>query len=154
MDTSDEEIKFNSDGVCNHCVSFSKRDKRTLKDKSVAFQELIQEIKSSKPKSATYHCLAAVSGGTDSSYMIHKLKQEGLKVLAVHVDAGWNAEEADVNLKSIIEKTGVDYYTIRLTGKPSKRFNFLTYGQVLLISSYLQITCSLERYMMRQANTT
>ena len=47
MDTSDEEIKFNSDGVCNHCVSFSKRDKRTLKDKSVAFQELIQEIKNS-----------------------------------------------------------------------------------------------------------
>lgn len=113
MDTSDEGIHFNENGICNHCEAFAKRSKRKTESKEAAFQKLISEIKASNPK-GKYHCLAAVSGGTDSSYMMHKLKQEGLNVLAVHVDAGWNAPEANINLQSIVENIGVDYFHYKI----------------------------------------
>ena len=39
-----------------------------------------------------------MSGGLDSSYLALLLKEYNLRVLAVHVDGGWNSELAVNNI--------------------------------------------------------
>jgi hypothetical protein len=53
-----------------------------------------------------------VSGGTDSSYLLHLLTQEfGLRVLAVHYDNTWNSAIATTNIGRMIEYTQTPLYT-------------------------------------------
>ena len=47
----------------------------------------------------------------DSSYTAYVAKQLGLRMLAVHVDAGWNSELAVSNIENIVKRLGIDLYT-------------------------------------------
>lgn len=59
-----------------------------------------------------YDCLMGMSGGADSSYMLHKLVTEhGIRPLVFHVDAGWNSELAVHNIACMIDKLKLDLYT-------------------------------------------
>jgi aminotransferase len=103
MDTTDAEISFDSFGQCNHCTLAEKNLKffEKMRGGSLdAFQALIDEIKRNPGKEG-FHGIIGVSGGVDSSFLLHKLKRSGLKLLAVHVDAGWNAIEAVRNMKEL-----------------------------------------------------
>jgi hypothetical protein len=55
--------------------------------------------------------IVGVSGGTDSTYLLHLVKHKGLRVLAVHLDNGWNTETSVVNLRNILEALDIDLYT-------------------------------------------
>ena len=47
----------------------------------------------------------------DSSYLLHKVVSVyGLKPLVFHVDAGWNTDIAVNNIKSLVDKLGLDLY--------------------------------------------
>ena len=109
MDTSDPDIQFDSNGVCNYCSYYRilKKDRKIYDISN--FDNLIFKIKK-RGKSHPYDCVAGISGGTDSSYMLHTLKSLGLRVLAVHYDSGWNTEEAVYNVKVLTEKMGIDLY--------------------------------------------
>ena len=53
-----------------------------------------------------------ISGGVDSSYMLHiAVKEFGLRPLVFHVDGGWNSELAVNNIEVMIDKLGLDLYT-------------------------------------------
>jgi len=53
-----------------------------------------------------------MSGGVDSSYMLHlAVKELGLRPLVFHVDSGWNSERAVNNIQIMIDKLGLDLYT-------------------------------------------
>jgi hypothetical protein len=56
-----------------------------------------------------YDCILGLSGGIDSSYAALLLKQLGLRALLVHMDNGWNAEEAVRNMKKIADLLELDY---------------------------------------------
>ena len=71
---------------------------------------LILRVKS-KGLGKKYDCIAGISGGLDSSYLIYKMKDWGLNPLLVHVDAGWNTPEAVSNIKAVADYTGFDLYT-------------------------------------------
>lgn len=113
MDTSDPEITFNEAGECNHCQAFKGQLPNLLShlgDGSV--ERLVSELKT-KNRNKKYDCVVGVSGGVDSSYLIHKaVKEWGLRVLAVHVDAGWNSEVAVSNIQKLMEKLNVKLHTI------------------------------------------
>ena len=109
MDTSDPDIQFDSNGVCNYCNYYDVLKKTRESYKESGFEKLVLRIKK-RGKSYPYDCVAGISGGTDSSYMLHKLKSSGLRVLAVHFDSGWNSQEAVHNIKVLTEKIGVDLY--------------------------------------------
>ena len=64
------------------------------------WQLLIDEIKI-KGKGKRYDCIIGVSGGTDSSYLMHIAKSYGLRPLAVNLDNGWNSEIAVSNIKKL-----------------------------------------------------
>lgn len=112
MDTSDPEIEFNSDGICNHCrrhdakvaaAPFAHRDAAEQLDR------LVQRIKAAKK--GEYDSIMGLSGGVDSSYVAYLAAKLGLKPLAIHFDNGWNSELAVKNIENIVKRLGVDLHT-------------------------------------------
>ena len=73
MDTSDERITFDENGVCDQAVNFYKNTKSKIYDFDLRKKELetmITKIKE-QGKNDEYDCLLGLSGGLDSSYMLH-----------------------------------------------------------------------------------
>lgn len=114
MDTSDPEIEFDGDGVCNHCRQFehvtSKRWFPNAEGARLLTERL--DLIREKGRGKEYDCIIGLSGGVDSSYLALKAKEWGLRPLVVHVDAGWNSELAVSNIEAIIRHCGYDLHTI------------------------------------------
>lgn len=110
MDTSDEDITFDENGICMRCNEYEKRilpewNYGRGHEKELHF--LIQEIKKDG-KGKKYDCILGLSGGLDSSYMLHlAVKEWGLRPFVFHIDAGWNLPVAEENIKRITNKLGV-----------------------------------------------
>jgi len=112
MDTSDPEIQFDKSGICNHCNEFIQ-NRLTLANSKPDLDKLQEMFKSIKArntgKGAQYDAVIGISGGCDSSYAVHLAHTHGLKLLAIHVDNGWNSGLAYINIKKILDATGIDY---------------------------------------------
>lgn len=115
MDTSDPEIWFDEKGVCSHCHRFNTiakpvLDKANSGERLKDLEVILSKIKE-KGKNKQYDCLIGISGGVDSTYVAYKVKEFGLKPLAVHFDSGWNSELAVNNIENIVKKLNIDLYT-------------------------------------------
>ena len=113
MDTSDPEIIFDENGVCNHCRSYEVRAKNELHEPEQAQRKLkllVDEIRRSG-NGRKYDCVLGVSGGVDSTTAAYTVRKMGLRALAVHVDNGWNAELAVSNIENTLNVLGVDLHT-------------------------------------------
>lgn len=111
MDTTDPAIVFNDKGECNLCTEFiNKRNQHNYQGEisDAQFKQLINDMKIAG-KGKEYDCVVGLSGGIDSSYVAYICKQNGLRVLATHLDNGWNSEEAVLNIKNIAKKLNIDY---------------------------------------------
>jgi N-acetyl sugar amidotransferase len=114
MDTSDTKIVFDENGVCDHCNDFYKnvQPKWHTDERSRAELEAIVAQIERSGKGKDFDCLLGISGGMDSSYMLHIIVKEfGLRPLVFHVDGGWNSELAVHNINVMIDKLGLDLYT-------------------------------------------
>ena len=107
MDTSDINIKFDEDGMCDHCHNFyTNLQDNWLKsinlERESELKKLAIEIKESG-KGKKYDCIIGISGGTDSSFMLHYLVTElELRPLVFHVDGGWNTKSAVSNIYNLV----------------------------------------------------
>lgn len=113
MDTSDPDIEFNDNGECNHCRDFFKITIQSWHPNDMGKELLskkVEDIKA-KRKNKKYDCIIGLSGGVDSSYLALKVKELGLRALAVHVDAGWNTELAVSNIEAVINHCEFDLFT-------------------------------------------
>jgi len=114
MDTTDPNITFDENGVCDHCQDFHNSVKpywHTDKKGKQDLDNIVKNIKISG-KGKDFDCLLGISGGVDSSYMLHlAVKEFGLRPLVFHVDGGWNSELAVHNINVMIDKLGLDLYT-------------------------------------------
>jgi len=114
MDTTDSRIRFDPKGVCDHCNDFYKNvkphwhpDARSRKE----LESIADKIKSFG-KDQEFDSILGLSGGADSSYMLHlAVKEFGLRPLVFHVDGGWNSEIAVNNIQVLVDKLGLDLYT-------------------------------------------
>ncbi|MDX1328779.1 MAG: AMP-binding protein, partial [Arenibacter sp.] len=99
---------FDESGVCHLCNAF-----KSYKDKALRYfkteDELASLLMSNRGKSPTYDCISLLSGGKDSTYVLARLVDMGLKVLAFTLDNGYISEQAKENIRSIITKLGVDH---------------------------------------------
>jgi len=114
MDTTDPDIVFDSNGVCNHCHHYDSVNAYYILKGDAAkarLDKLINTIKQDG-KGKEYDCIIGLSGGVDSSYVAWLVKQHGLRPLAVHLDNGWNSELAVQNVENIVNKLGLDLFTI------------------------------------------
>jgi hypothetical protein len=72
--------------------------------------ETVELIKK-EGKGKQYDCIIGVSGGTDSSFMVHWAIEKGLRPLAVHYDNTWNTSIATENIRKVLGKLNVDLFT-------------------------------------------
>ena len=113
MDTTDPNIQFDENGVCNHCRGYDKKVKQRLfwgEAGQQKLNKLVNEIKA-KGKNKKYDCIIGVSGGVDSTLVAYTVKKLGLRPLAVHVDNGWDSELAVSNIGKALEKLDIDLCT-------------------------------------------
>ena len=114
MDTSDSRISFDSDGICDHVTDFYKNvlPNWLVDDRGEQIlQTTINKIKNDG-RNRDFDCILGLSGGVDSSYMLHlAVKEFGLRPLVFHVDGGWNSELAVHNIHVLVEKLGLDLFT-------------------------------------------
>lgn len=113
MDTSDPEVRFDAQGLCNHCIEFAEVKAKSWypndegRQRWAAIVDTIKEAGRGKE----YDCILGLSGGVDSSYLAIRVHEWGLRPLVVHVDAGWNSELAVANIEAIVRHCGFDLHT-------------------------------------------
>lgn len=125
MDTTDPNISFDENGVCDHCHDFENIVKPNWHTDEKGKKELENTINKIKKagQNNDFDCLLGLSGGVDSSYMLHlAVKEFGLRPLVFHVDGGWNSELAVHNINVMIDKLGLDLYTEVINWEEMKDF--------------------------------
>jgi len=112
-DTHIPFITFDNNGICNYCNQYDQmqneypvgKEGRKILD---AYVEQMKKDGRGKP----YDVVIGVSGGCDSSYMLHLAKNEfGLRVLAAHFDNTYNSRIAVENIDVVLDKLDIDLYT-------------------------------------------
>jgi hypothetical protein len=110
------KISFNNDGICSYCsgkhffgVEKDEKIRKLTKNKKILKKKFETFIKNNKGKTE-YDCLLLFSGGKDSIYLLHILKEKyGLNVLAFSVDTGLMSPLAKKNIKKVFESLKVDH---------------------------------------------
>lgn len=128
---SDDKISFDKNGICNYCSD------ALIKMGDVYFpndigknrlDELINKLKKENKK-RKYDCIMGISGGLDSSYLAYLgAVKWGLRILAIHVDDGYDTEISKNNIRKLVEGTNIDFYNIK---PDAKQFNELTRAYIL-----------------------
>ncbi len=123
---SDEKITFDKNGFCNYCsYALEIQDKVYFPNKfgEQKLQELITRLKEEN-KDHKYDCLMGISGGLDSSYLAYLGSVKwGLRILAVHVDDGFDTEVSKRNIERISKFPNMD---LRIIRPDQKQYNELT----------------------------
>jgi len=113
MDSTAAEIEFDAAGICNYCKAYEALMVSIGADDSCkkrAVSKLVSEIKT-QGKGKKYDSIVGVSGGVDSSWVLVRAVELGLRPLAVHMDNGWNSELAQRNIERLVKNLNVDLYT-------------------------------------------
>lgn len=111
-DDSIPYITFDADGVCNYCRQHDQLEQEYPigEEGWTRLRQLAEKIKQSG-KGKKYDVVIGVSGGCDSSYMVHLAKELGLRPLAAHFDNTWNSKTAVENIHNVLKKLDVDLFT-------------------------------------------
>src|SRR5690606_12688192 len=94
MDTTDSAITFDEKGVCDHCRTYYAKVLPNWDTGAKGRAELEKKLERIRRegKGKDFDCIIGMSGGIDSSYLLHLAREEfGLRPLVFHVDAGWNS---------------------------------------------------------------
>lgn len=96
-------IKFDDKGVCNYCNNYVKRNQ----PKSI--EELKKLVEPYRSKDGSLDCLVPFSGGRDSTYVLHFVKNVlELNPLAYTYDWGMVTDLARRNIARVCGKLGVE----------------------------------------------
>lgn len=114
MDSTDETIIFDEHGRCDYCANYYNNilpNWKNSEDDEVKILPVLEKIKE-EGKNKDYDCIIGISGGLDSSYLVHlAVTKWGMRPLLYHVDAGWNSDVSTHNIRSLVDKLGLDLYT-------------------------------------------
>ncbi len=114
MDVSDSSLRFDADGLCQYCTNFDRKIRpnwHTDERGERRLRELADRIRV-EGKGKDFDCIIGVSGGLDSSYVTYIASEQlGLRPLLLHVDAGWNTDQAVGNIEKLVDGLGLDLYT-------------------------------------------
>lgn len=102
------DTDFNKNGVCHLCAAFE-----SYKEKAERYfkndDELVRVLTSKREKNPNYDCISLLSGGKDSTYVLARIINMGLKVLAFTMDNGYISDQAKANIDRIVKRLGVDH---------------------------------------------
>ena len=111
MDSTASDF-YSTETGCNYCDELRTliSTSNPISQRGDMLKNFIQKIKK-RSKGSEYDCVVGVSGGIDSSFLLMKTVEWGLKPLAVHMDNTWNSELASTNIRNLINSLGVDLKT-------------------------------------------
>ncbi len=111
-------ITFDASGVCNYCHTHDELELQypTGAEGARRLERMASQIKAAG-QGNKYDCVVGVSGGCDSSFMLHKMVDLGLRPLAVHFDNTWNSPIATQNIYNVLDKLGVELSTLVVNSK-------------------------------------
>jgi N-acetyl sugar amidotransferase len=114
MDESNPAIQFDANGQCNCCRDALQRKPYEWwpgPEGEARTQQMVSMLKK-EGRGKPYDVMVGLSGGIDSAYLAHLAsRKHGLRLLAVHVDGGWNSEPAVRNIESMVRGLGIDLHT-------------------------------------------
>jgi N-acetyl sugar amidotransferase len=114
MDTSNPYIEFDDAGQCNCCRDAIKRLPHEWWPNAHGEHQLRMLIVQLKEagKGKRYDAMIGLSGGIDSAYLAHILRTKfDLRLLAVHVDGGWNTAAAVRNIEVLVRALDIDLFS-------------------------------------------
>ena len=112
MDTvADPNIVFDAEGHCNYCTNAIAQINTTTyfpnKEGQRRLNAMLERIKA-EGKEKPYDCIMGISGGLDSSYLAYLGHKWGLRILAFHVDDGYDTEISKENIHKLCEAARID----------------------------------------------
>jgi N-acetyl sugar amidotransferase len=120
MDTSDPKIRFDEKGRCDHCNTFHEKVLPRWQPNEAGRKILQKKVAQIKKAGAgkNFDCIIGISGGADSSYLTYVAKEQlGLRPLVFHVDGGWNSQIAVNNIEMLVDKLGLELFTVVIDWK-------------------------------------
>ena len=123
MDTTDPTIIFNEKGESDYYTNYINSIKPNWHTDEKGHAELMKVAEKIKKdgKNRDFDCIIGLSGGVDSSYLAVLAHNYGLRILAVHLDNGWNSPIAVKNINSLVSKLNIDYASYVLPWKDFKK---------------------------------
>lgn len=123
---SDSTITFDRNGYCNYCTNaLEEIGTKTYFPDAEGKKRLDTMLKTIKEngKGKEYDCIMGISGGLDSAYLAYLGYKWGLRILAVHINDGYDTVISKSNIAKLCTAAGIDLHTI---SPNSKQFNALT----------------------------
>ncbi len=114
LDSTDPAVAFDESGQCNCCKdAIAQWPHVWWPDKigEAKMTALVARLKI-EGQGKPYDAMVGLSGGIDSAYLAHLMAaKHGLRLLAVHVDGGWNSAPAVRNIETLVRALKIDLHT-------------------------------------------
>lgn len=125
-------ISFNEEGICSACQNYEKRKEIDWNSRWKEFEAICDRYRGMNGDG--YDCAIAVSGGKDSHYQVHLMKEVmHMNPILFSVEDNFPMTEAGKhNLKNISEEFGCNIISIKpdiRTQKKLMRYMFENYGK-------------------------
>lgn len=125
-------ISFNEEGICSACQSVERRKKINWDKRLQELEELCDKYRGMNGDS--YDCAIAVSGGKDSHYQVHLMKNVmKMNPILFSVEDNFPMTAAGLhNIKNISEEFGCNIISLKPDIKAQKtlmRYTFEKYGK-------------------------
>ena len=105
------QLVFDENGICSACKNHELKEKIDWKSKEKELKEILEKFRS---KNNYYDCIIPVSGGKDSTYQVHFIKNViGLKPLCVTFEPTLPTKIGRKNL-DMLNRLGVDLIHFKL----------------------------------------
>lgn len=103
------------ENLCDYCKMHDELNSKypTGRAGEELFKQFCSSLTRRRHKTrGEYDCVIGVSGGVDSSFLLHALVEHGVRPLCVHFDNTWNSPIATENIHKMVEGAGADLITV------------------------------------------
>ncbi len=120
-------MTFDEKGVCNGCKASEQRRNQLVNwdEKENELKKILEHYKEIAKKSdSTYDCIIPISGGKDSHYQVHLMKNVfKMNPLLVAYNHSFNTKVGIRNLNNIVEEFGCDLIRFSTNPKTARKLS-------------------------------